>query len=434
MSDYSFSDLASTAGQVTGDFLRDSANAIAESYCSLYHDYPGFVTGASFDPITPFRRSLANSLCKDRQPGLPPPPQVPFQGGQCDAPYNVNVYLTGHYRPGGFPDDYRTTSFRVIGPIRAIYPSVANYPNTGTDYLTVQVDAYTFEGSDKVPHTFIGYFFPKDNWDMVNWGITSIEYLGVGTDSCGDPPPAFPPGTPDASRTNVHVDLPTIGGNNNITIPLVYVPISGKVDVTLKLNATIPINLNFNLGGIHFNFDDGSGGGGSGGFTLGDRNLLVDARQKALDASVNSNLSYNQSKDNSLKLDDLKQGQDNIGKKTDDIKKNTDPRPPIDSDKLQKTPRPSNEKDRDNVDSLAYVEIVLSKLPSQGKQMSGDGAPDVVFAGWFEWKCKGKPLPREQINFNSNVFFAPKEVDGYAYTLTHGALGYAVEYTLKSDS
>lgn len=77
---------------------------------------------------------------------------------------------------------------------------------------------------------------------------------------------------------------------------------------------------------------------------------------------------------------------------------------------------------------LAYVEVVLTKLPDK-VQFGNRGAQNVYFAGWLSFRSPtGSYHERQQINFQKSIFTAPLGSDGYTYTLTHGARGTIKEY------
>lgn len=423
MTDFSFEELEQTAGQSTGHFLRDLANTVADGYCSLYNSNPGWIVGSNNDPLTPFRRGLASSLCDRRLPSPPQPQNPNYHGGQCKIPYVIIFAIAGSSSTGFPPFQSNNQQVSVAGPIGAIF--LKKVPN---DFWYLVIDAYDVYHPENVRNYEL---IVLESIDYDEAHISHLEINPYGAeDTCGDRLPGYDGIPPATTATHVNLPLPVPGGGNNFTIPLVYVPISGEVDVKFQINATIPINLNFNLGGIHFDFGSGNGGGSSTGFTDGDRQVLTDARQQALNAKISSDLSYNQGKDNASKLDDVKTGQDSLHQKADQINKNTAPRPPLTDPNLTRNQRDPSDRDRTGLTGLQFVEIVLTRLPRDGKMMWGGGAPDVSFGGWFEWRIGDKLLPREQMNFSKNIFLAPKEATGYAYTFTHGAQGYAVEYSL----
>ena len=83
------------------------------------------------------------------------------------------------------------------------------------------------------------------------------------------------------------------------------------------------------------------------------------------------------------------------------------------------------------VDYLVAVEVTLTAVPVNIRSQEGNAAPDVLYAGWFEFMRAGKALPRENIHFRQGVFIAPTGVDGYAFTLYTGVQGTAVAITKK---
>lgn len=434
-SEYSFSDLAASAGSVSGDFLKDVANSVANGYCSLYKNYPGFLTGVSGDPLTPFRRGLANSLCSGQLPGLPSSPSVLFSGGQCaGADYLVRTAGRARQLPNFDPVDF-TANFRVYGPVRGL-----RVGSTDQDRATVYCVASDPTGQQTVENVFS--YGSSLYYEVLSCSVVSIERMDAGSDSCGDPPPDYPATRPTAPELGPRIPLPPTPGGIGLTIPVIYAPITGNVNVTVNVNATVPIDIVFDLRGASVRFGK-DGAGGNSGFTSDDRATLI---QTGVDASAsrynsqtaasnaaaaNSNASDASAKAGQAKDASIAARDSAIAAKTaaDSAKKNTDPKPAPTSPTVNKNIRPSSEKGRDGVASLLYVEVVLTSLPIERKRQYGDGAPNVYYAGWFEWIVDGKTLPREPISFQASLFSCPKEASGYAYTLTNGAKGYCIEYT-----
>jgi hypothetical protein len=82
---------------------------------------------------------------------------------------------------------------------------------------------------------------------------------------------------------------------------------------------------------------------------------------------------------------------------------------------------------------IQAVTIVLTQNPRKAQWGGGNGAPDKQIAGWFAWKVEGYGFsPQEPINYSRSTFIRPPNVGGYAYTLTNGAKGFAIEHTLKN--
>ena len=238
----SFEDLLQTAGSQTGNFLRDAANTIADGYCSLYSSHPGFVVGSNSDPITPFRRGLANSLCHGRSPSPNPPQPPPFHGGQCSKEYHIDFNATGTPKGGGSPVTGSNQRAYVYGPVGGISSKKGS---DGNFYVTI--DAY----DDSPPHDAKHYellYFTSEGFESID----SVTILGVvpvdGVDNCGDLPPDWGGNNPPDDLTHRDLPLPIPDGGPTLIVPIVYVPINGEVEVNFQLNLSIPVTINFNLG------------------------------------------------------------------------------------------------------------------------------------------------------------------------------------------
>lgn len=78
---------------------------------------------------------------------------------------------------------------------------------------------------------------------------------------------------------------------------------------------------------------------------------------------------------------------------------------------------------------LSYLEITLTTLPTKA-QYGNNGSEPVFFAGWVSFKYKsGAYGERIPVHFRRSIFAAPVGTDGYTYTLTNGAKGYASVYS-----
>lgn len=421
----SFSELLSKAGTATGDFLVDAGNAIAENYCGLYRDYPHFIVGSSIDPVQPFRRALADSLCNGRQPGLPNPPAPPFSGGQCECVrYVVNV-LVEFYEEGNFIQSINPSPilFGKIGATRVI-PST----NEGNAILQVSCQG-SVECGEQEWFNLVesGLFLPPYNYRIASFNVTRFD---AGVDNCGDPDPDFPLAVPPPSSLKPPVSYTPPSGAPNINIPVVFVPVTNNLNIPVSLDLDVDFNFNFNPEGL--NFDFGNGGSGDG-FTPADRDALTQAGNNAANAANNAGAAKNAAEGAGDAANAAKDAANAAKDAAERADKNTAPPPKPDSDDLDKTDKSPDDNNRDNVEDLVWVKINLTQLPFDNKQQFGEGAPNVYYAGWFEWKASGVPLPRQPINFSSSLFLAPKGVNGYAYTLTSGAEGYASEYTTKNE-
>lgn len=79
-------------------------------------------------------------------------------------------------------------------------------------------------------------------------------------------------------------------------------------------------------------------------------------------------------------------------------------------------------------DTLVYVYLDITTKPANAKSQWGAGAPDVFYCGWFEFLINNQAVNRQPVHFENNVFIAPENANGYAYTLYVGFQGKATSY------
>lgn len=425
MADFSLSDLLSTAGQNTGNFVRDVANDIADNYCGLYRDYPQFLVGAAIDPLTNFRRGLADSLCSPRSPGLPPPPSVPFTGGQCECTqYAVEISVIN-----------TSDNALIEQPTELVWGKFGGVVTRFLDAEQTAQAAYLlcrgFVADSPECGEFKEYLWRVYNNNILSYTVVSVTPT-LGSDNCGNPPPDYPVVTPPPERRFPSIPSPPNGNNPSFNIPVVFAPISPTLNINVPVNLDLDINFDFDFGGVTFN-SGGSGGNGDGSFTPNDRDKLGNAADNAGDAANNSNASKdaaNAAKDAANAAKDAAQAAKDSA---DAAKRNSEPPPPPGSPEVDENDRPDGDTDREGIENLLWVKINLTTLPFENKRVFGEGSPNLYYAGWFEFKANGFPLPRQQINFSPSLFAAPKGVDGYAYCLTSGAEGFATEITRKIE-
>lgn len=415
MADYTLPELLQSAGSTTGDFLTDLANKTADAYCSLYKNYPGYIVGYVSNPVGDFRRGLMDSLCRGRPPGLPPPPSSPFTGGQCDCvAYDVSValYINGNVIFRNVVDCW--------GPIYGLVLTVVS------GNLIAQIDCKGRRSSGSCgARQLVNVTSYSPGQDV---RIEYVQRADGQADSCGDPPSVYPTVTPPGSALTPTISVPLPSGGNSLTIPVAFVPVTAEVTVPVTLNNTF--NLTFSLGGVTLK----TGGGDS--FTSADRQTLQQTLNSSNSASTysqqaasNSNGAIVAANSAASAANDAKNAADAAKNAALDAKKNTNPPKKPSDPGVVSARRPNSERMRSNVPNLLAVKVVLSRLPYKSKQQYGDGAKDVLYCGWFEWLVDGVAEPRVQLSFDQTILYAPKYANGYGFTLTNGAEGYAVEYT-----
>lgn len=421
----SFSELLSKAGTITGDFLVDAGNSIADNYCGLYRDYPQFIVGSSIDPIQPFRRALADSLCSGRDPGLPPPPSVPFTGGQCECKiYELVIRIFDNASSQIIED-------RVIN----VWGEVGGIVLRPEPLQPESINAYVVcRGIGGTGQTVCGDYkeYPLTNYGVdVTYTILSCT-PSDGIDNCGDPAPDYPAVYPPPPRVEPPIPYTPPSGAPSFNIPVVFVPVTNNLNIPVNLDLDVDFNFNFDAGGLSFDFGGGNGGSGDG-FTPADRDSLTQAGSNAAQAANQAGDAKNAAEGASDAANAAKDAANAAKDAADRAAKNTEAPPPPGSPETDEEDKPPEDNNRDNVKDLLYVKITLTQFPLKGKSQWGEGAPNVYYAGWFEWKFGGFPIPREPIHYQQSLFIAPKGADGYAYTLVNDAEGFATEITRKVE-
>lgn len=391
-------------GQQAGSFVAKVADEAANFACSLYKNLPGAVVG---NPINSFNRGLYDSLCSGRPSGLPAPPQKQFEGGQCDCvAYLFDVIIT---QPG--TDEPIVVSGGVPGKIGGLVET----PVSGVQGVIGVYVSYVECNPDGTKSTKL--LSISNRLAGGSSTLSNVRRQDGLPDNCGDPPPAYPPESyivPDGGFTGT--GSVTYNDGTDLAIPLVYAPISVPVSLNPRFNVDVGgITLQFSTGGVSID--------------LGNENS--DSREPRD--------RFNDPSDDADRIGDAIRrlpGGDGDGDGGDPGSggESSPPppqaKPPDDDDSLDKeTKEEDDPKEEAGVERLRWVKIILTKFPD--KVQLGDGAPNCYFAGWIEFKSKEACYPREQINFATSLFLAPPGADGYAYTLTNGARGYAIVYKAK---
>jgi len=250
--------------------------------------------------------------------------------------------------------------------------------------------------------------------------IVSVRRVDGQPDNCGQPPKAFPdtsPAPPDGFTSPptpiVINDNDTININYNFKPPTMPTPpalalppiVINYLSPSLNPEFNIPITFDFK---INPTINLGEGGG-----------------------------EFNQ--DDRDKIENINNNTTNMGDKITNIKNeitnitNIDNNAPSDPDDFD-PPVEDQAPGEYEQSYLAAVQVKLTKVPVNAKTQSGNTAPDVLYAGWFEWRQAGYCVPRQPIHFMDNVFLAPKGVDGFAFTLYTGYEGTATSIINKEKT
>lgn len=344
------------------DLGQEIAGAARDLYCSQAQNNPFGVL--KNDPLTlDVSRKAIELFC-----GTPPPPQPQqnFTGGQCLTEYTLRCRCLASNVFGGADQVLEVNLATVDGAAAAI---LMESPG-GSQILEVQY----FRVGVAVPQVFPWNLSSSFRYIEGTFEVELIRKDGL-PDDCGDPPPLWYPEEPppaDIDITNVDIDITNQAGetntynvtinrdeNNYITFP----PVINVNGTSVGIDAT-----SINIG--YYELNTPSGGGGEGDITIKPPNYpktIVIEEQIPI---------------------------------------------PIEND--------SAEKDEEK---LIGIYVNITNMPVNAKVVSGNGAPNLIYAGWVEFKRDTGYYPREYIDFSSSWFPAPEDATGYAVTLKQGYTG-----------
>jgi len=393
------------------------ATAAKSFACELYRLQPNALIPT---PMSDVLRHVWDGFCGDELPpggALPPPPTKPFNGGQCVC---ANYRFTYNAFGGGLGPSSTDRFVDVHGPITgSTLESVAG----GTEVRLFIFCRGVIGGGCSLTEIKVGSI----QWGATgstppNYRVVSVDPIGGAANNCGDPPPSFPPAP--LAPPNGYTSPPTpIVFNDNTSnnyifnfkpplppvAPASFFPpvVVNYLNTSIAPKFNIPIAFNFN-GAVNF-------GGGGASFSQDDRDNINNIKNTTNNTSNTSNSTNNSV--NNFYTDYKKDRARRINKE------------PLPTD--FEPPKPPEAPGKKLVERLAYVNVDLSVIPSNAKSQSGKGAPNVVYAGWFEFLRKDKSFPRDYIHFANNCFIAPVGADGYAFTLYNGYQGTAVAVVFK---
>lgn len=410
MVDMTFPELNSDLGTATADGLRNVANVAANFACELYRNSPAAAIGIDPTGLGAFNNGMWSRLCAPR--GAPPlPPSPPFAGGQCPELYDLNLSVT-FGNADGTPGPTDTRAFTNIpGPLAGWV--FRRPPGTviGTEVAFVynggELSFGTQALGEGVPIVSVNSIVPVD-----------------GTDTCGNPPPAFPPVVPDPGDLSVDVNV-DFGG---LTIP---VTVEFQPIVNLNINAFIPL-ISVNVGPINVTFSPG-GVTFAPNFDL-DINIVtspaIDTRPSPPVPRLPPAADDCPDVDLTPVLDRL----DDVDDQLDRIEECAcEPEKEIRID----TFGPANNLNV-TIPEGEILSVVLNAVSVGGRvrgQYGGGAAPDVEYLGWGAFGVGGSGGDRKPIHYLGTRLFAPPGATSFSYTLIDGSTAsLAVEYEVVLDT
>ncbi len=397
-----FDGLAERLGAGTADFADNLAEQTRIFACDLWNQYPDQVS-RNVNLLSSFIRGYMSRACSDQT--LPAPPVVAFTGGQCvGVSYDVSVQIESYNISTCVKIFDVINTYTVTGPvegieIETIMPNDAMTSCNGL--VNAFVDDVNFVLKSASPDvTVLGSAF-YDPSLVSSPPISSATIVGIVRtdgmpDTCGDPPPKYPTTNPNPSTdytTTVNINVED-GGTLNYNIT--YLPGDTYFPLIFDVGG---IEVEFNLGGINFNFSVIG--------TNGNPLPLPSGQPAPLPAPADDN-KRNFSSETVAEPNDIDYDEEQ--------RMETDP------------------KEEDVGRELEFVRVTLTSVPNNVKNQFGDGAPNVIYAGWFEFQADSYNFPRQPIHFNNNLYRKPPGATGYAYTLYEGISGFATIYKLKQEA
>lgn len=421
------------AGKATLYF--DAANAAAQMICGLYGKSPSTVVklipaGAG---LIDNSRGLFDDLCQNIAP-LPPPPALPFSGGQCDSvSYDVTVRIN-HYIGGDSTSGPLTRvdiySTQVWGPV-------------STDFLTAPATwtngNVSGAGFGKVTMVCRGTtnlaVQPSGSFDVI--GDSSNSFISIQSvsivrsngqpDLCGNPLPQYPPPSAtvnDFSSTAVlHINPTT-----TINAPITFTP-----TIAPSVGLFRP-EFNFNVGGINVNLS-------IGGFTFSPTleipvNLPVpyfDPRSApGVPRPINppSNGSGSTPFDPTAIITRLHR----IEQEIIDCCAAFHPYSPPPLANIIATSLGSGQGGTFALPPLTFrVDVQITTRPTREKVQIGVLSPDVLFAGWARFSDGATTGKRQAID-SVKTFFSPTEriANTFTYTLYTGYVANVIAFSVAA--
>lgn len=365
------------AGLVINDIGTQIAEQSREFGCRLWRSYPDSWTRST--PEGSPARQFWNSVCNPPDPPLLPNPPT-FTGGQCEFKYNLQVQVAvfpstiNCDRPG---DPLQTINVVVWGPVQqvALDQPAGNCGGFNRVFCICHGNGAFSRNPNLV--VFPLAFGNQGRFESVR--STSVSPQSGQPDTCGDPPPSYPPDTPPQpgdETFNVTFDTDV---TNNFSFDLTW----------NRVEFSVPVSFEFDQGNVTINFD-------------------------GIDVDLDPGNNWG------------------IEPPRRDFSPTPIPTPAPNSDNYEEEIKPADNSGEEDIGiEIAYITLTLTDIPANAKTQHGVNGPDVYYAGWFEFRTEGFFYPRQPIHWQSNIFIPPKGATGYAYTLYAGFSGIIGTYTLR---
>jgi archaellum component FlaC len=474
--DYTIANLdAVQAGSAAADTILDVANTARNAACSFFKAYPSVVIP---NPAFDFLDATWDGLCKNSQPGLPPPPTAPFPGGQCVCTA-YTIHFTINYTIFGTAQSPLSASNIFYGPLGAPYLGPPNAQGNITQiYIVTRDESGSGCGTTSSPKQLYG--FGPYYYNITSYTIDSIT---GSPDNCGSLPLKYPPPTTPPT--------PTTPGGNTYNLPNVSLTFNNGLNFSVAPQITLDPNFGptLNIGNLNISV----GGGGvtvspppslSGPtININNTNLLNNLTNNLNTTNNNVNNVNNNVNNVNSNVNNVNTNVNNVNTNVNNVNNNVNTvnnnvnnvatavnavNSTVNSingnvlaiagtlngvsgvvnnvlvlatginKHTKPTPKPSDSGITTitvgagvytvtGLSNLISAQVILTTLPTKSEiRFGADPAYNVYVAGFFAWLQGTEAIQRIPLQYAHNINFAPPGADGYSYTLVNGAAGYSI--------
>ena len=366
-------------GSNVSRFTQQISEQLTKKTCELHAKYPRTLG------INPINRGILNNICQQFNPPIAIPIGSPFIGGQCEGEfYRVEGYYANANTTMGACNELKQWFFQpAFGAILGIEDSASNFQlRHGSGGIISNVLAIPSGNPIRAVNTCPeGTGAPTPAGIRGSMQITRIIQINDLPDDCGNPPDPRPPDPPlEASDFFTEITLQVFDSSGLPTPDFEVIGVDIEINVSADFGLSFDVNgINIDIGGNGISIGDEGGGGGAapGEPTFPETIFAPESGEY-----------------NIVEAPESQTGEEEIGT------------------------------------NVAYITLDLVVIPPDAKVQFGDGAPDIYYAGWFEFKTNDFNYVRQPIHFLKNIFVPPRGATGYAYTLRRGYTGIAGQYSI----
>ena len=400
MVDMTWQDFVSQSANVSKSIMVKVAEETKKTVCEIFYASPGaFITDiGTSNELLNGQRLLMDTLCDDPQ-RTPPPPSVPFSGGQCPCQdYQVSYQATVDGNLFGPVQSFVTKGpigkyrIEISGTGKILFSrGSANCPLP--DFLMLEGDATEVSGG---------------RFKITNFTVTPINGQ---PDICPSLPPSYPVpfGPPNSLDRTVSFPVsPTINAPVSVKIVPTFVPI---------VNVFRP-ELNVDVGGVRVNVS-------LGGFTFSPNVALpVNTSFPTFNFPITSPAptpvkTPPATGGSTFDPTEVLRQIERTRKEVEECCDRLNPFEAVPAGKFIVTSLGSGNSGSFQLPARSFrVILILTSDTAKLKQQSGDNAPTVFYAGWVWFEVDGGMMERMPVDALTKAYETPSRATGkFAFKL-----------------